>query len=129
MTLCQAFPLVDVDDSLIRVQMPASMPSTDSLLESLIRALRYVPDRAAGIRSAGDLPACLRARTRMRGREAWKAWGDHTYIWFVTAERIASTSSEPALLARFFDMDGRCMAKGIWRLGESAGWLLEAPCV
>lgn len=101
--------------------------STGSMLESLIQALHYVPDQARGIRSARDLPACLRDRTQMHGRGTWRAWGNETYIWFVTAERIPK-SREPALLARFFDMDGLCMAKGIWKRSEASGWILQAPC-
>jgi hypothetical protein len=107
--------------------MPPRTPSTGSLLESLVRALHYVPDQAPGIRCAGDLPARLRDRTHMCGRGTWKAWGDETYVWFVTAERIRK-SEEPAILAKFFDMDGRCMAEGVWRRRGSVGWVLDAPC-
>ncbi len=108
--------------------MPPSARSTGSLLESLVRALHYIPDQVPGIRFAGELPACLRGRTLSWGHGTWKAWGDGTYIWFVTAERIGK-SDEPVLLAKFFDMDGRCMAQGVWRRSESVGWVLEASCV
>lgn len=95
------------------------------LLDSLISALHYLPECAQQVRSAEDLPACLRKQTYAPGGYVWRAWCDGTRIWFVLG-RCLGHMGEPHVQAGFFDVDGRLVAAGVWQRHDRQ-WMLEMP--
>ena len=107
--------------------MYTTRKDVERLLNSLFRSLHYVPPGARRIRSPEELPLSLQRLTQQqRGPVVWRAWGNGTRIWFVTAKAVRRERS-PGLLVIFFDVDGREACTGVWVQFSRRGWVLAHP--
>lgn len=106
--------------------MRTSQIEVEHLLSSFVRGLHYVPSGARRIRLPEELPLSLRRITQQRGSAVWRAWGNGTRIWFVTA-RVVRRKYSPGLLVTFFDVDGREASAGVWIRSGRRGWMLSHP--
>lgn len=64
----------------------------------------------------------------MPGIDAWRAWVDGARTWFVSARDVSEAAGR-AVLAEFYDADGRFVSAGVWRQEHTDQWVLEAPVV
>lgn len=62
----------------------------------------------------------------MPGIDAWRAWVYGARTWFVSARDVSEAAGR-AVLAEFYDADGRFVSAGIWRQEHTDQWVLESP--
>lgn len=100
----------------------------EHLVDSLIACIGYVGAGAQILRSPSALPPKLRPiALGTPQNESWRAWSVDDRTRFVRARaciEVALKLNRPALLASFYDMDGRRVGAGIWTLAQDGRWRL-----
>jgi hypothetical protein len=83
---------------------------------------------ARTLRSPAALPPKLRPiALATPGNASWRAWNLDERTRFVQAQvcsEVAEKLKRPALLACFYDMEGRRVGAGVWTRGRDGRWRL-----
>jgi hypothetical protein len=109
------------------IQQPSSV---EELLESYASSRLLLPAEARRITELQELSPELRSLVRrMQGEEqAWCAWSDDRYIWFISGELSLPLSRErrsPVLHIRRYDEEATLQETGSWLLVRGLLW---EPC-
>jgi hypothetical protein len=94
----------------------------EALLESLVRGLGFLPEKAERLTDKSRLPDPLQRIAENSDGKAWCAWQDGARFWFYFAEMSLPQSREKGkavLRVTSYSPEGEIVDSGWWVRGKS----------